>query len=553
MAGAGRPASQPRPAATDLPALLDALETYDGAVVEDSPGGDVLELSWSPRGTAWFRVSVAEEVDPDRGFLRVARPDASLPLAELPAGGDRLRVRLRGPGGPGLSVPVPTGWSVSPDSLAWNGRSLSRGEARTGQGGEVLASLPAEPGVLEYTCGPRPQSLSPEETLRLLRTPPLPEPLEAELRPLELLPPEERVAGALARIRSRMAYSADPGEPVGPADAGWAARVLARGRGDCDVLNGLLALALRRLGVPARLAIGFTGEDGRLRPGLHAWTEFHVGTWQAVDASASALEQPLVTPPPRPAGVRPVPPFPRPLLRPPPGIPSPVDAGPAAAAALAPDIRPEQPVPTAPPGMAPAAPQDRSPERPWLLLAALAAALLGLGLLFVGIRRRAGFHLDGGEASGDREAVLGRMALSWSVRPDLWGTPGFSAAPILPRIRGGRVSLDAALRIARRRRLLLASPGNPLARGCRRSAALLDLSNPGFAAFLRRIPGALDLDAVQDAHPRPPVEGDGPVNALLAAANRLLDALGETRAPCLLAEGLSAEGLGDVDLGALAD
>ena len=187
-----------------------------------------------------------------------------------------------------------------------------------------------------------------------------------------------------------------------------------------------------------------------------------------------------------------------------------------------------------------------------LIIIAIAATLAALILLLVHLRRaRTWSRLEGDQSPEAADAVLGRMALSWSVRPDLWGVAGFSLAPLLPRLGGGRISLERAAYLAHRGRLFFASPDNPLALSPRGGVVVLDGSNPGFAPYLHRIPSALDLDPIHAARPADPASREGPVPGLLAAVNQVLDDLGEGRARCLLAPGLGAGALRDVDLGGL--
>jgi hypothetical protein len=84
-------------------------------------------------------------------------------------------------------------------------------------------------------------------------------------------------------------------------------RALAIGAGDCDVQNSLVAAMLDSAGVPARLAVGWIGLDGRVISGLHAWVEYQGedGRWRTVDASVVGTS-PSATPPALPQARRPV-------------------------------------------------------------------------------------------------------------------------------------------------------------------------------------------------------------------------------------------------------
>ncbi len=69
---------------------------------------------------------------------------------------------------------------------------------------------------------------------------------------------------------------------------GWTSFVFREGRGDCDVLNAILVVLLRTMGIPARLAVGAVGEAGVIAVGTHAWAEYFETGWQIADASRGA-------------------------------------------------------------------------------------------------------------------------------------------------------------------------------------------------------------------------------------------------------------------------
>ena len=555
----------------DLVSLQQALASYRGAVVEVAPGGDLLPLTFTPPARAWFRLSVAEDFDQRHGFVRPRIPADGPPPVALDCSDACVRVRLPTRGGAAVPLPLPTGWALVPDSLALDGHPLSR-PAALNRYGEAVVHLPADGGILTWACTPHRSSLGAAATARLLETgdAPLPAAIEDSLRDLDDLPPEDRVVRALALTRSLLSYVEGDG-PLAPRPGNrpWADRALALGTGDCDVINGILVIALRRAGIPARLAIGFVGDEGKLRPGLHAWTEFHLGGWQAVDASSAsaaiAAEDGEIVEV-APIEDRAVPPYPRPLLvaapRPLRSLRDPSVPHGGGGVQRANDFGASQgsttmdtttPLYSSPAGGS--VPKGRggdgeatNPFAYILLLIAIVSGLAALVLLLGHLRRaRTWSRLEGNQSPEAADAVLGRMALSWSVRPDLWGVAGFSLAPLLPRLGGGRISLERAAYLAHRGRLFFGSPDNPLALSPRRSVVVLDGSNPGFAPYLHRIPSATNLDPIHTANPADPSSRQGPVPELLAAVNQILDNLGD-RARCLLAPGLGAGALRDVDL-----
>jgi len=79
-------------------------------------------------------------------------------------------------------------------------------------------------------------------------------------------------------------------EPVTPSTnppSLWLNLVLESGTGDCDSINGFAVLLLRSLNIPARLIIGWQGQNGSLFSELHAWCEAYVNDhWTVLDYSA---------------------------------------------------------------------------------------------------------------------------------------------------------------------------------------------------------------------------------------------------------------------------
>ncbi len=588
----GLPQRGPRTALDDLATLQQALSSYHGAVIEEAPGGDHLPLTWSPPGRAWFRLSAAEDFDPQQGFFRTPSP----PLGTLSDGpacdGDCLHVTVPVRGGGPVPLPLPTGWSLVQETLRFDGHRVPAPPRYNGYGEPVL-DVPEGGGRITFDCAPHRVPLASRDRARLLDLggAGLPRIMEEALDAVGDLPPEARLQQALGYSRDLVRYVEGGGpRPALPGDAPWVQRVLDRGTGDCDVINGLTVLALRRVGIPARLAIGFVGDGGRLRPGLHAWCEFHLGGWQAVDASATAASLgapagagPGPTPEaPGPTGPavlppleeRAVPPYPRPVLvAASPPLRTSAASPPVRGGSIAEPTRLGGAPPSArsgwvgsggPPSSrgdvpeaSPASPKGRDPDvaSHILLIIALLSGAAALALLAIHLvrrhRSRSWRRLEGERTEETVDRVLGRMALSWSVRPDLWGIAGFSLAPLLPRVGGGRISLERAVHLADRGRLFYGHPDNPLAASPRRGAVVLDGSNAGFAPFLHRIPGAVDLEPFRRNVPADPASLSGPVAELLTRVNVLLGALGETSLQCLIAAEPGGAGMRDVDFGRL--
>jgi len=391
-----------------------------------------------------------------------------------------------------------------PGTLRFAGRTLASAYATIQ--GETIAALPAAGGRVEYrSCpvrhgrGGHGQELPAVERARLLTLPAasvLPVELETVASASRSAAVAERVAIALALARERLEYDTSPATAASYSrsrgEPSWLAKILRIGRGDCDVINGLHVLLLRKMGVPARLVIGMVGEGGRARPRLHAWVEYFDHGWVASDATSFSAGTPVERVSQRPVSLFPTPARTAPVPKG--AIPFPVQL---------------------------------------FLLAALAAVVS----YFLLRRQRTGAAVVMPVDVLMKTQLL-QVARQALLQPELWG----SATPIqrhrlLPLIGGGAISLLRAQRLLRQNRLFVTANRNPLAMALARSRmTVLDLSQPLFAPWLALLPGAVDCDLLCRLRPEPPAAGDNLLATVNASLHRRL------RPPPLL---VSAPGLSD--------
>jgi hypothetical protein len=480
--------------------LRDAPMSYRGAVVADPGSGALPPFSYSPGDSRLFRLFAADAYDARSGFIRrPTRERLALtpPPPCLPSAVTRMRLRAEGRE---ILLPMAVGQALLPGSLRLDGRLIHAASA-TAQG-ETIAILPAAGGRVEYgSCpgGQRPE-LGPAEASRYTALPgglALPEDLQAVVGASRAAPVMERVALALTLTRQKLVYDASAAVAERYRRAGqassWLAMVLEIGRGDCDVLNGLHVLLLRKMGVPARLVIGMIGEDGRARARLHAWGEYFDRGWEVSDATALPNSGPAGKDVRRPGSAyvppgraRAVPPF------------SPLRYGPAA-----------------------------------LFLVLLT---LGLGALLLRRLRHAG--ASGLPSGAEMMKPLLQIARQALLQPAFWGTDNpLWRHRLLPTVGGAPVSVQQAQRLLRQRRLFMTANRNPLALAMAASGiTVLDLSQPLYAPWRTLWEGAVDSDRLCRLRPEPPATGD----SLLASLNAVLAERGHHAPPVLLAPGLSA-------------
>ena len=585
---------------------------YRGAVVNEVRQSLSVDMSFDPPVSAWFKILTADRYEPNVGLLP-RDGDTQLASSDFTCGGDCITVRLALPSGGATVLPAPSGFRVDVNSIRLDG-AAAPAQVRTVDGA-VLVTLPPKGGVVHYVTGPErePRALTEEAKKALTAVPgdlPWPEGLDETLAKTTALPTDHRVLAAVTITRRLLDYD-DSSESAAlyrdlKNSPGWLQFVLATGRGDCDVLNGVTILLLRRLQVPSRLAVGLVGAKGKLAPGLHAWTEYYDKGWHAVDASRPVVEMtegeeadrllekqgtegggasPL--PPTLVAvgegltsGADTLPPF-RPASRPaagssghlpPPGkdtystATTPVASeAPSTASRRQPGWWPKKSIPPAV-GEGTSADQ-RSSEGPAggslsqsirqnltprnvVLVAAGLAALAALLMLLMGVKtdrwRQSASPADRKTA----EKLLGQIAVAATVNPRAWSEArAIWFHPILPTLSGKRVSIKKAGRLAKRGKLFSGRQSSRLARlATGGGAVVLDRDSQPFAPLIDSLAGTVDLDFVEALETESSAVGTGaPLDRLLGRVNELLEDAG-AKSVCLAAPGLTARDFQDVDL-----
>jgi len=534
------------------PRYTDLGRLYRGPQVDVLSGSGVpIELTYEPADVRhYFAALILERLDA-AGQAVANEPGALVPYAAPPANACRraactsVALVVDSPAGL-LRLPVPTGHRVDVASLQLGDQHPTL--QATGADEPALRLTTATRGTLRYTtvpAAPRQASAAPRPSGLL------PDDLRKAARALRTRPLRERVQAALTLTRARVAYSNAPEVALrhqAPELQGlhFIARTLAIGAGDCDLQNALLVALLQEAGVPARMAIGFVGQDGRTNAWLHAWAEYRdgLGPWQIADASASARPLALVGP--------------ATASQPPSGVdadtsaatssPVPGDspdedsAAPVAATPPAPTPGP-QPLPRAlDPTLAPPVPanmpQETAPLRPpidpalraWLGRLALLSALgglLGLGLMLARRTRR--------EVALEVGHDLSRLLQGALQQPEAFAAvPAVFQRPLVPTAGGPAISLDDARALAGKSRLYRSRSGSDLAtRAIAGGARVLEDRVPEARAVADAL-GAIDLD------PWDRMLAAAIASPLLTAVNAALKAAGE-RLVVIAATGLGEE------------
>ncbi|RMG12810.1 MAG: hypothetical protein D6729_16100, partial [Deltaproteobacteria bacterium] len=282
----------PEPAASEAQAI-GAYEglgaAYRGPLGTGTRWEQPIGLAYEPAGERIY-LGILRMRDPTAGARALDRATWRPHRPRVMLGTTRLRIHLNRRGG-AIRVPVPAGYGVV--SASFQGKAIPLWETPEG---EVVADFPPgleSEGVLAYVTAPLVREKGPQAPAALPPLPPseLPEPFRRMVTQVQGLPVHLRVAFLAHYVGRTLAYR--PGSLEVPPGQGGPAALLAAAAsqraGDCDVQNGVLVLLLQAAGVPARLAVGYVGEDGAAVPTLHAWAEYvHDGVWRVADATRYA-------------------------------------------------------------------------------------------------------------------------------------------------------------------------------------------------------------------------------------------------------------------------
>lgn len=548
---------------------------YEGAVVSRSISHRAVDLSYTPGGYAWFKILTASRYTSGSGLLTEhGRLETAGPMPEYSCRNLCLAVRLALPHGGRTVLPAPSGYQVVPGSIMINERPR-QAEGVNGSG-ECLVTVPDAGGVVEYSVGPPETAadLPAQEFARLTvvqESPSWPAEVESIVSSALVLPVEERVLAAAQTARALVSYDRSEETVLvyeaGPDSADWLTFVLGVGQGDCDVINGVMILLLRRMNVPARLAVGLVGDNGRVVEGLHAWTEYWDQGWHTLDASRQPVPAAAV-------GQRPASPVGPAMAPVPPSLGHAVPGADGSSGNTVADVvlqpapmaASEDPSPASSGGPSPLPPPastdgieadsgggSNAPRFGWWpLVIALLSGISGLWLLVSWARGRNRQESSTLRVADPKsaQALLAQMAMSALVTPRAWRqAQAIWFHRILPTLGPTRISISRARRMARKGRLFAGTRRNSLAAAAHKAGAVvLDLSNEPFAQLINTLSGIVNLDDVSrlDAVETDPEESQG-FEPLTAMVNRVFAAC---RIPvsCLVSAQMEGEDFRDVDL-----
>jgi len=439
----------------------DLAASYGGPSIDGLADAPRVQLSYRPEDAEpLFTALRIGALGPDGSPRLDPLPRDPAPYRGLSCSDGCLEVELRFAAGPGLMrVPVASGHRIDPGTVLLDDRPAVLSVTNAGE--PVIRLEAPGSGVLHYLSGPAP-ALNPDSAPAW---PDLPRPVIDSTQALEDVTPAARVTAATDLVRTLVSYdrSAEAASRLEEAllsSGDVFAAFLEVGAGDCDVQNAVLAAVLDRSGVPAWLAVGMVGSEGRARPGLHAWVEYlQDGWWHVADASAAWQ-----------------------LFQEKPAEP--------VVAAIEPDERTSD---ANPPDRSPAVAGTGLPRTVplWALVVVLATLLGAAAALYLRWRRSLRRVVV-----SDGTTDLARLLRGALLRPRAYrGVGALFSRPLVPLVTGRRISLPSAVERARAGRLFRGTAeSEPVRFAVRRGEAVIDVDHAEGAAVADLL-GARDLEA----------------------------------------------------------
>lgn len=256
----------------------------------------VADIKYSPPENVWFRMFTADSYSRGNGFVRSDSKNNSPSKSVLfLKSGKPFFINIKLDSGGEIFLPVPDGYSIDPASVSINGMSM--GISGISSPDATLIIKESGKNEIEYICFP---NLIAGELnkryiagfTRLPRSIRFPEKVENLILKNVNKSIGEKVE--LCRNISNILLKYDNSSETfhfykySSNFDDWLKKVLEIGAGDCDIINGLNALLLRKMGVATRVVVGLLGVNGRVEPDLHAWTEYYDEGWKKTDASLTA-------------------------------------------------------------------------------------------------------------------------------------------------------------------------------------------------------------------------------------------------------------------------
>ncbi len=408
------------------------------------------DISVTPAEDLILTVGQLSQFDAKKGLLPAAlTSDTAYPELEPAESDYRIRMRISGRNRI-VFLPLPTGSALVKSSI-----SLDQGEIQnlmlSRAGSPILTLRSLQETHVSYRAR-RNHSVQVGSHPSFLEAPPKWDTLiQAQLAEIQTISSlDERVAAVRILLASHLSYARDwqSIRRFNQSDLDWIQKVLSVGRGDCDVMNGMCALMLRSVGIPAYVEVGLPMHGQGTPASLHAWTNYYLDGWHHIDVSSQSQNH-------EPLGSGPAP------------NPIPV--------ATQTDVSSQSPNPS---------------TRSSIPYIALALTISGLIVLWLKRRRPANPRPD-----LEAALVLGQI-LEHDVNSDNQHGNMAHYAPVLRLLNGRHVSLRQLQQYAKTRSPLMGRDEHALIKRLHDSVWVLDRDCPYVQRLRPYLPDCVDLDDI---------------------------------------------------------
>lgn len=508
---------------TEPPELIRVEEFRHYGATVGTIGEDVAaRISYSPPVDVRIKMFTAPVYKKKSGFVRETKKRTVKKV--LTSGFNKnsppyifnIEVKNRGK----VFLPRPDGYIVDLQSVHVNGKPS--GIVETDLWGDTTIKINSENSLLNYKCfpedkGPVIEMGTLKRYLYFSSEVRFPEELEKRIPGYFYLKTSEKAELAAKITNLLLKYDASSGTAKYYRDYkpqyNWLKKVLEIGAGDCDVINGVNVLLLRKMGVRARLVIGLLGDKGRVEPNLHAWTEYYDNGWSRIDASATAEKIDISTPqaPEFFSGI--------------------MDGK----NIFYSDKK-----------------QEKATFEKILILILLLSFIPLIIFLkkYYGNGRNVTRGLDASQKGKARRDII-EIARSYLLNPKLWNY-NFNIADqkIVTTLNGDRISIKEAVKLIRGGRLFSGKKENIIVKELIDSkTVILDSGDKIHEPLIRLFSGIFDLDKLLSMSVEPDGEkGTTPAALFLKSVNTVLKSLNWKKIICLNAPGLSDNYYMDIDL-----
>ncbi len=495
---------------------VDGYRQYS-AIVNKLGEGVVADIKYSPPENVWMKMFTVYKFNRGRGFIRDRSAKYVTAVAKPVKAEGNFQINIYVRNGGDVFLPHPSGYGVDVNSIRIS--DVRKIRVKSSPSGEVIVNIPGYNKTLEYSCSIQNIGDDPgnqKKYLDIHGEVRFPDEVESRISGLFYQNMGNKVSKSIKLANILIDYDTSDGTAgyyrSYRKNNNWLKKVLEIGAGDCDVINGVLCLILRKLGVRSKLVIGLIGEKGVILPQLHSWVEYYENGWKIADATASSRIRSS-------------------------------DSGPGSGLSF---INFENNADS----------KKKDKILPLLLKMLLLLFLLSVFPLILFYKEKRVKEKERKEKLNPMNKVKARrdvieIGKSYLLAPELWNYNfDIVEQEIITTISGKNISIKKAVRLLKQRRLFLGKTGNPLVDELKGSdEIIIDSDNSIQHSLIRLFYGIVDLGRIREMELDLENEkGPELSTGFIDDVNKTLEKLSWKKLSCLSAGALDTHTFRDIDL-----